>query len=153
MISKKSRPRAPARQAALTMIARRMLSEAELRARLVRKGYPDADVDDAVELVRSYGYIDDANLAETVTREAERAGRGPAWVRQTLLRRGVGEDLRERAAEQLGDVQASLARRVLEHRFGAPHELENGDRRRAFRWLLSRGFSSECVQDVLGDSG
>jgi len=135
------------------MIARRMLSESELRERLTRKAYPSADIEDAVELVRSYGYIDDSAVAESVTREAERIGKGPAWVRQTLMRRGVGEELRERAAEQLDSLQSTLARRVLSHRFGAPESLENGDKRRAFRWLLSRGFSSECVQDVLGDAG
>lgn len=135
------------------MIARRMLSESELRDKLARKSYDPADVEDAVELVRSYGYIDDAAVAESVTREAERIGKGPAWVRQTLMRRGVEEELRERAAEQLDPLQPTLARRVLCHRFGDPESLDDGERRRAFRWLLGRGFSSECVADVLGNAG
>jgi regulatory protein len=149
----KGRPRAPARQAALSMLARRMLSESELRQRLQRKGYPEDEVEDALELVRSYGYVNDAAVADSVTREAERAARGPAWVRQTLLRRGVAEDLRERAADELAGCQGTLARRALAHRFGSAESLDDGDRRRAFRWLLSRGFSSECVADVLGDAG
>ena len=78
--------------------------------------------------------------------------RGPAWVRQTLARRGVEGELCERAAEQLDALQTALALRVLTHRFGAPDGLDAGDRRRAFRWLLGRGFSNECVLDVLGDA-
>ena len=135
------------------MLGRRMLSESELRGRLQRKGYPPDETEDAVELVRSYGYVNDAAVAESVTREAERVARGPAWVRQTLARRGVAESLCEHAAEELAELQDNLARRALERRFGAADVLGDHERRRAFRWLLGRGFTRECVDGVLGEIG
>ncbi len=139
----------PARQAALGMVARRLVSESEVRQRLERKGYVDDDVEDAVELVKSYGYLDDVNLARAIRQEAERTGRGPLWVSRTLSRRGIVEDVRRATEEAAGAAAIDRARAVVVRRFGEPTDLVEGDRRRAFRLLLGRGFSPETATEVL----
>ena len=153
MTPRSTRERQPARQAALALVARRMLSAAELQTRLARKGYAVSEVDDAVQLLRSYGYIDDAGLAEAVRREADRTGHGPQWIRATLARRGLDEALTEKVCAQAQPGAEALARHLVAVRFGRLEALTAADRRRAFRLLLSRGFSPECAADILGDQG
>jgi regulatory protein len=151
MTHTKTRTRIPARQVALAMMARRMLSQAELRERLIRKGFSTSEVEDALDLVCSYKYLDDAAVAESVARKAERSGRGPGWAQQTLARRGVPESLWQPVLEPLAAHQATVALRAVQQRFGEPQELERSARNRAYRWLLGRGFSNDCVADILGE--
>lgn len=140
-----------AREAALKLLAKRMLSRHELDAKLKRLGYSEAEIADAAELARSYGYLNDATLAEAVVREAERTGHGPAWVLQTLLRRGVAESVAA-AAERTAQTKArERAEALLIQRFGMTAQLDESARRRAQRFLAGRGFSADCALALLGD--
>jgi regulatory protein len=152
MASSRKRNRASARDAALTWIAQRQHSEHEIRARLERRGYPEAECEDAVRMLREYRYLDDQAVAAAVVREAERAGRGPEWIRHTLSRRGLPEELETPSTEEGAAVAPVQARTLVQQRFGDPRALPLRDRRRAFRFLVGRGFSAECALDVLGEN-
>jgi len=130
-----------------------MLTEAEVRERLKKKDYEHADIDDAVEMLLEYKYLNDEELSKMVAREAARVKRGPLWVRQTLLRRRVKEVWAEQAAETLRIQEKELAGAFLHHRFGCPEDLDDKERARAFRQLAGRGFSWDCVRDLLGNEG
>jgi len=147
------RPRVPARQAALTLLVPRLLSSAELQERLARRGYDQEDVADAMALVQSYGYLDDAALARAVRLEAERTCRGPLWVRRTLERRKVNETLCNAAQDEAENTARVCAQRFLTTKFGNAGDLQGKQRAKAQQQLLSRGFSLECVLDILDETG
>jgi regulatory protein len=147
----RKRHRPSAREAALKLIASRQLSELEVRARLERKGYDDAACADAVGMLKEYRYLDDAAAAATILQEATRVGRGPEWIRQTLARRGLDAALPARETRALEATAPARARELVRERFGEPAALPVGERRRAFRFLLGRGFSAECASDLLGE--
>ena len=119
-----------------------MVSEADLKQRLSRRGYEAAEIEDATGLVRTYKYVDDDALADAAVREAARTGRGPYWVRQTLLRRGVSEALAARAEAAAEKTSRDDARGKA---------LTSAERQRASRFILSRGFSAETAAFVLGE--
>ena len=50
-------------EAAVKMLARRALSEADVREKLLRKGHPDEDVERALERLARAGYLDDQRVA------------------------------------------------------------------------------------------
>lgn len=140
-----------ARSVALAAVARRLMSEAELRRRLVRGGYDALDIDDAVALIRSYRYVDDEALADAVVREAARTGRGSYWVRQTLLRRGVDVQIAARAQgaalqSEFVDATCAVSRRFHKEAVQTPSE-----KRRLARFLANRGFASETIAAVIGE--
>lgn len=140
----------PAREAALQMVAKRMLSLAELHNRLERRGYLGDDIHDAVELVRSYGYAGDEELAGAVVREAARTARGPRWVRSTLARRGVPDQVAEEAERLAHEGATDRLRDVVARRFGILHD--DIGRQKAYRYLLNRGFSAKVVSEVLDEA-
>jgi regulatory protein len=147
----KPRRRASARESALAVVARRMVSEAELKTGLTRRGYSADEVADAAQLVRSYKYVDDENFAAAAVREAGRTGRGPFWVRQTLLKRGIPENLARSAATAAEKTARDDARNAVARRFGAAQALAPADHRRARRFLLTRGFSAELAAELFGE--
>jgi SOS response regulatory protein OraA/RecX len=50
------------------MLAGRELSEAQVRQRLIRRGHDAADIDTAIERLKSNGTIDDARAAAVIAR-------------------------------------------------------------------------------------
>ncbi len=132
-------------------MARRLLSESELRARLVRRRYAPHEIDDAVDLLRSYGYINDETYAEAVLREAMRTGRGPLWVEARLRNGGVAEAIVHQVGQVAQRDELRQAQSLVANRFGEPSRLEPGDQRRAYRFLLTRGFAAETALRVLGE--
>ncbi len=121
---------------ALSLLARRGYSEAELRKKLA--GYPEAEVEAAIARLRDWGYLDDRAYAEAFVR-ARKARWGPAKLRFALRQRGVDEAVIDEFVDEedaLLRAVALLARRWA--RLG-------GDRAKAVRFLQSRGFSLEVA--------
>jgi regulatory protein len=138
---------------ALRLLGPRPLSVAELASRLERRGFGANAIDAAVRAMQGYRYLDDRRLAEGVRASAERRGKGPQWIRNTLLKRGVAPELAQSAARVERAEALAQARALLHRRFSDAEALsEPRTRQRAFRFLCSRGFSSECVLAALRSS-
>ena len=83
-------PRDSARVAALKMLARRELSEAQIRQRLQRRGHALDEIDSAIERLKSERAIDDARVAGAIARtETSLKRRGRLRVAQELARAGI----------------------------------------------------------------
>jgi len=80
-----------ARVTALRMLAQRRLTEAQLHARLARKGFDEASVEAAVASCRRDGLLDDA-LYATLYVESKRAPVGDARLVGELVKRGIDRD-------------------------------------------------------------
>src|SRR5262245_34543889 len=93
------RPKASAYIAALRMLGRRELSEAQVQRQLARKGHNRDDVDAAVERLRAERVLDDERVAEAIAhteitvrrhgklrikRQMEQAGIAPAVARSAI---------------------------------------------------------------------
>src|SRR5689334_253145 len=76
--------------AALRLLARRELSEAQVRQRLARRGYAEADVDEAIGKLKEERAIDDARVAEAIARtETSLKRRGRLRVKRQIQSAGV----------------------------------------------------------------
>jgi len=121
---------------ALALLSRRAYTEAELREKLAE--YPEAEVEAALVRLRVWGYLDDRKLAEAFVRR--RAGRyGPYRLARDLRARGVPEDLVEELVSDLAEEEAAVS--LLSRRWSR----YRGNRARAVRFLLGRGFSLEAA--------
>ena len=142
--------------AAVEILAKRLVSTAELRSKLAaKKLFSPAEIDDAVLAVKRMGALHDDFLAEDVARSYRSRGYGPARIRMALRKRGIPQEIIEQTlngkdadAEPVDSGQSEdgdNAFAVL-HRKAAQFRREPDPRKRkakAVRCLVGRGFSYE----------
>lgn len=141
--------RAEAFERALGALADRERTEGEMIAWLADRGYPEAEVADAVARLAAGGALDDAEFARRYAGDKrELRGWGPERIREALARRGVEPALIELALE--GDQRsAQLGRAVelLERRGRAA--VDDGARASALSFLARRGYPAELAYEAV----
>jgi regulatory protein len=138
---------------ALKMLARRELSEAQVRQRLARKPYDPDTIDEVMIRLRAERAVDDARAAETIARQqASVKLRGSRRVRRHLEAAGIGEPAARRAVDDVfGSIdtdallEAALNRRLR----GRDRITDQTEFRRLHRYLIEQGFDPERVTAAL----
>ena len=144
--------RIPIMEKAMRLLSMRALSEAELHRRLLRAGYPPAEVRDCAAECRRRGYLNDELLAADCAGLCRERGLGARAVRFKLRRRGIAAPTVDGvfAAEESG-AELEAARRAAASK--APSLARESDprkrREKLLRFLASRGFSAETARKVL----
>lgn len=144
------------REAALRLITFRARSTKELRDRLLRKGFGPPQIETVVEeLIRS-GLLDDASFASAFA--IDRVRQRPVARRRLVLElraRGIDEatarDAAERAYEEAGEDEVSLARRAARRFRRKRGEDDARAARRFYALLARRGFGREAIREVAGE--
>ena len=145
--------------AAVEILARRLVSTAELRSKLIaKKLFSPAEIDEAVLAVKRMGALHDDFLAEDVARSYRSRGYGPARIRMALRKRGIPNEIIEQVLngndEDAAPSEESASGHspdgdnafAVLHRKAAQFRREPDARKRkakAVRCLVGRGFSYE----------
>ena len=135
------------------MLARRELSEFQVRQRLARKEFPDDTIDDAIERLKAERTLDDARVAGAIARtETGIRKRGPLRVRQKLAAAGITGSAADAALEEIRSqvdmdalLDAALARRLR----GGDTVEDERVMARLYRQLTSQGFEQDRVLRLL----
>jgi regulatory protein len=135
------------------MLARRELSEAQVRQRLTRKGHDTDAVDAAVTRLREARAIDDARVAEAIAHtEVSVKRRGRLRIRRQIEQAGIAPATARRAIDAVFEavdddalLEASLARRLR----GRDRIADAAEFRRLYRYLIVQGFESDRVMTAL----
>jgi regulatory protein len=137
--------------AALAMLARRELSEAQVRRRLIRLGHDAASIDAAVDRLKADRSLDDVRVAGALARtELRLRPRGRVRIKQRVEAAGIAADLAEQAVEDAFhdvDVDALLASAFAKRHRARP--LTERDLPRLYRALTSQGFEPDRVMALL----
>ena len=134
---------------ALRLLAQREHSRSELTAKLARHVQEGDDLPALLDALQQRGFIDEARVAESVLHRRAPV-LGSQRVLQELRRKGLGDELVQKAAAELADSELDRARAVWARRFGdAPAPNTPQERARQMRFLASRGFAAEVVRRVV----
>ena len=88
------------RDYALKVIEYRDRTEKELREKLKEKGFGENLIDDELEFLKSYGFINDARYAERFTADAINLKKwGKSRIKSELIRKGVDRELIDNTIE------------------------------------------------------
>ena len=142
-----------ARTAALRLLKFRPRSEAELRSRLVEKGFAEAAAQTVVEDLKRTGLVGDERFARYfAVGQASRKPVGRRLLMSKLRSKGIEPRLAEEAVQAAtgGKPELELAREAASRRAPALEGLpREAAQRRLFGYLSRRGFSSEVVYKVV----
>ena len=137
----------------LKMLARRELSEQQIRQRLARKGHEQDAIDAAVARLRQAGAIDDARVASAIARtETITRRHGKIRVRVEIERAGIARETAKNAVDaafqDIDDdalIEASLAKRLR----GRDTIEDDREFQRLYRYLAAQGFESDRIMKAL----
>jgi regulatory protein len=140
-----------ATESALRLLAVRPRAEQELRDRLKRKDYDAATIDLAIERVRNWGYLDDADFARRwVDSRLEYRPRSKRMLEMELRQKGVDRETIETTMEEsdIDEVAAAieLARKAAAKMSGLDPAVA---RRRITGQLARRGFDYGTIRSAL----
>jgi regulatory protein len=136
------------RVAAVTLLARRDFASAQLRTKLVDRGFAEDAVRTVLAELGAAGLLSEARYVEHYVSAHAHRGQGPVRIGADLRKHGVPEALIGPALEAVDWVE--LARKVRHGRFGANPPQNWADKARQARFLQYRGFSADHIRSATG---
>lgn len=135
---------ASARRYAMYLVSATVCTERKLIDKLRKKGiYSDLEILDALDYVKSFGYINDRRLAQiSLPRLAERLW-GRSRICLYLKSRGISQDIIDSLDFSEIDF-AGYCRRLAEKNAGKPYS-------KLMRTLINAGYTRDEIRDALGD--
>lgn len=132
---------------ALRSLAIRAHSEQEIVDKLVRAGYEEEDIAEAMAKLAEYKLVDDEAFAVQWAASRARKGMGPRRIAQELYHKGISRDTADAAIGNLDadDEVEAAAKLALKH-------LRKGDeraKRRAYDAVIRRGFGYDTARNAL----
>jgi regulatory protein len=137
----------------LRMLARRDLSEAQIRQRLERRAHTPGDIDSAVARLVAERAIDDARVAASIARsQSSVKRRGKLRILREIERAGIAGATARHAVDAVFEsidpealIEASLARRLR----GRDRIADQAELARLYRYLIGQGFGPDEVTRAL----
>jgi regulatory protein len=128
--------------AALRLLSYRARSEAEIKTRLVKKGFAEAVIESALERLRQAHLLDDTQFAQAwVENQSNFRPRGRRALSMELRQKGIDESTIDQALEQADDEE-TLAYQAAEKHARRWAGLEWQEfRLKLSQFLARRGFS------------
>ncbi|HET6232445.1 MAG TPA: regulatory protein RecX [Longimicrobiaceae bacterium] len=145
-----------AREAVLVLLSFRPRTAAELRRRLVEKGYPAEVAETCVASLGDHGLVNDASFAEVFVRDRVRLRpKGRRVLAQELRMKGVDAETADTVIDDVMERESSsdtdLARAAAAKWRPRAGEDAQRARRRLHGFLARRGFTGDAVRTVMDE--
>ena len=134
---------------ALRMLARRELSEAQVRQRLARRGEDRDAIDEAVARLKAEGNINDERVAGVIARtQTTLKSRGRRRVLQQIEAAGIAKSIASRTVDEAFqdlDADALLSGSIAKRLRGRDRIADDREFQRLYRYLTAQGFDSDRI--------
>ncbi len=126
-------------------------TEKELRDKFKEKGYDENSIEDEIEFLKSYGYINDARYAQHFIHDAINLKKwGKIRIRTELLRKGVDRETVDNTIEDaFFGVEDDLVLSQMRSRFKNSDFSNIKERTRIFNFFMRRGFTSDEIKGAM----
>ncbi|MBO7364378.1 MAG: regulatory protein RecX, partial [Lachnospiraceae bacterium] len=140
-----------AKKKALKLLEFSDRTERKLREKLEEAGFPAPAVDEAVEYVRSFHYLDDRRFAESYIR-GHFGRKSRKEILEALKEKGVSTEDAEAAAETFEWDDAETVRALFERKYGLKDPGDPKLYEKAFRYFAGKGFSYQDIKHGIGEA-
>ena len=140
--------RAGAKKKALALLMDMDRTESGLREKLQKGGFSEDAVDEALDYVRGYGYIDDERYANHFV-EVSKSRKSRRRMEYDLAKRGVSRDLIDAAMEKNApEDERPLIRELAVKKLNRMDAEDPKTRGKLAAYLARQGFKTEDVISV-----
>ena len=151
MSSREPGPDTRARNSAMRLLARREHSRAELRGKLVGRGFENDSVEELLQGLEDQDLLSDERFAMSLIASRAETGYGPKRIDLELRNRGVSEEL---AREALATAEVDWGQQVTDQavrKFGSDPAQTFPEWARRARYLERRGFGQDAIRLAIGN--
>jgi len=135
----------------MDLLARREHGRADLRRKLIQRGFESADIEPVLDDLEADGLLSDYRYAESYARVAMERGQGPIKIARNLEGKGVARHIIDMALAELAPDWVAIATNVRERRFGKTVPGDFAGRVKQSRFLKSRGFTDGQIAALFGN--
>lgn len=124
----------------------------DLRFKLLKKGYPDSAISQALALLKEYGYLNDSRFAESYTRSYMNTKSRDAIVRELSHKSLELDDIYgivDQVYEDYDFDEDEAISSLIEKKFRGQNLSDERIKRRAINLLLRHGFSFDKINKHL----
>ena len=139
-----------ARKRTMHLLEKMDRTESQLRTKLKQGCYPDDVIDDAIDYVKGYHYVDDLRYAQNYVR-CHRDNKSRRMIQMQLQEKGVSKEwiwqALEEEYEQEGEREQIL--KWVQKKGYSSQQADIREKQRMYRFLMRRGFSPNDILNVL----
>lgn len=135
---------------AVGYIEKSLKTQKQLQTYLKEKGFLQESIDDAVQKLKEYGYIDDKVYAENYIK-TYKDKKGKIKLKFDLLSKGVAADVIEEALQEFVDEDEQFAaceKLLKKYVKNKPQDVKL--KSKAYAHLFSKGFSGDIISRAIG---
>lgn len=136
------------RNTAFDILARREHTRLELMRKLKAKDFTTSEIEDILEVLAQEGLQSDERFAESYVHMRRKRGYGPLKIKFELQQRGISPELLDIYVEFNDEVWFETACQAYEKKYGAKPLDSANERAKRMRFLQSRGFSGDIIQQT-----
>ena len=138
---------------AMNLLQKKDYTTKQLRDKLDEGLYPKELVDEAIEYVRSYKYLDDERYARDYI-AYHMTTRSKNRIVQDLIKKGINKELlmpvlEEIYSEDSGDVELEQVRALLDKKHYDPEMYDFKEKQKLMAFLLRRGFQMSTIKKAM----
>ncbi len=144
----RSKARCSAFDKAVNLLAFKGRTKQEIIKRLIEKGYSSDEIDEAVEKLSYYGYLNDQNY--TISYIMDNASKkGKKLILIELEQKGIDKNILENVYSEVNIDEDAVIDNIIKQRFLKMDLSDDKIYRRAVGYLLRRGFTYESIKRVI----
>lgn|SRR5690554_4167498 len=138
------------KSSAIRLVTYKLLSEKELFLKLTAKGYDEDVVNMAIEELKSMGYLNDMIYAQKFVYERIKLKpKSKKALSFELKSKGISEDIIETVLNDIDYDEDVVIERLLRKRFRKYDLADSKITKKAYSFLMHRGFNFEDIKRVI----
>ena len=146
-----------ARLRGMNLLQKMDRTEQDIRGKLRDGGYPQPVIDDAVEYLKSFHYIDDSRYASEFIR-FKIGSLSRREIMRKLSEKGIADSIIESCLYEYDesdakgmDTETELAKKLLLKKCPDPSGLDYEGRMKLFSYLYRKGFAMDTIEKAYKD--
>lgn len=137
------------RERILYLIADYDRSEQNIRQKISMAGYRGSFVDDAIDSLKEYGYIDDLRFARYYAESMrDTKGRSAFAISRSLYEKGISRDVIDTVMGELDiDEEAQILKALSSKGYNEDNirQIDDKERQKLISFLMRKGFSYDLI--------